>query len=239
MSKRAPTSTPCVGSSASITLTSPRRNGRMSDTFCWLPPESDDTGCSDDAMRTRRRSTSPAIARRSRPRRTTPARASRRSTWMVAFARTLKTGNRASPRRSPLSRTTPARSGPAGERVSSLAPSHDALPTAGSMPASARRNGTWPLPSAPAIPRISPFRTTRSTGPKRSPRSPDTASTTSACSARSRRSGYATVSGRPIISATSSSSETDGASKVPCPTPSRSTVTRSATASTSGRRWLT
>ena len=54
-----------------------------------------------------------------------------------------------------------------------------------------------------------------------------------------RRSGKATCSGRPIMRATSPSSETDAVSNVPWPTPSRSTVTRSATASTSGSRWLT
>src|SRR5437773_833169 len=32
-----------------MTLTSPRRNGRVSETFCCLPPESDCTGCSIDA----------------------------------------------------------------------------------------------------------------------------------------------------------------------------------------------
>ena len=69
----------------------------MSDTFCWLPPESDWMGCSVDPMRTRRRSTRSAIARRSGPRPTTPARASLRRIWTVALARTLSTGNRASP----------------------------------------------------------------------------------------------------------------------------------------------
>ena len=33
----------------------PRRNGRVSETFCWLPPESDWTGCSIDAIRMFRR----------------------------------------------------------------------------------------------------------------------------------------------------------------------------------------
>ncbi len=136
------------------------------------------------------------------------ARASRRSTWMVAFARTLRTGNSASPRRSPLSRTTPARSGPTGERVSSFAPSHDALPIARSTPASARRNCTWPLPSAPAIPRISPFRDlevdrAEALAAQARHREHDLG----VLAAAAGRSGKATLSGRPIISATSASSE--------------------------------
>ena len=46
-------------------------------------------------------------------------------------------------------------------------------------------------------------------------------------------------SGRPIISATSASSDIPAASNVPWLTPSRSTVIRSAIPSTSGSRWLT
>ena len=58
-------------------------------------------------------------------------------------------------------------------------PSQVAVPVARSAPASARRNCTCPLPSAPAIPTISPLATSRSIGPNRSPRSPETASSTS------------------------------------------------------------
>src|SRR5919108_572105 len=56
MSKRERTSTPCVGSSARMTWTS-RRNGRVSETFCWLPPERKRTGCSTDGVLTFSRST--------------------------------------------------------------------------------------------------------------------------------------------------------------------------------------
>ena len=239
MSKRAATSTPCVGSSARITLTPPRRNGRVSETFCWLPPERLCTGCSIEAMRMLRRFAMSSTVRCSRRRFRKPKRPSRRRTWIVAFARTLRTGKRASAVRSPLSRTTPAFSGPSGERVSSSRPLQAALPVERSAPASARRNGTCPLPSAPAIPTISPFATSRSIGPKRSPWRPETASSTSRSAAASCRSGNASWSGRPIISATRLSSDIEAASNVPWPTPSRRTVTRSAIPSTSGRRWLT
>ena len=57
--------------------------------------------------------------RRSRPRFSIPKRPSRRSTWIVVLARTLRTGKSDSPARSPLSSTTPARSGPSGDFVSS------------------------------------------------------------------------------------------------------------------------
>ena len=194
MSKREPTSTPCVGSSARMTLTLPRRNGRVSETFCWLPPESDCTGCSIEAARMRSRRPSSSTACRSRPRRRSPNRPRRRRIWIVAFARTLSTGKSASPARSPLSRTTPARSGPSGDARSRSLPSHVARPAAGSAPASARRNCSCPFPSAPAMPTISPAATDRSIGPKRSPCSPSAASTTSladgACrAARGTRAG--------------------------------------------------
>ena len=52
-----PTSTPCVGSSARITFRSPRRNGRISATFCWLPPERYCVGCSIEAALSRSRAT--------------------------------------------------------------------------------------------------------------------------------------------------------------------------------------
>ncbi len=239
MSKRAPTSTPCVGSSARMTLTSPRRKGRVSETFCWLPPERDCTGCSTDAIRIRRRRTRPSMVRRSRRRRTTPRRPSRRRTWIVVLARTLSTGKSDSRARSPLSNTTPARSAATGDFVSSASPLQEALPVGRSTPASARRNCTWPLPSAPAIPRISPLSTLRSMGPKRSPRSPETSRSTSEGRLSWSRSGKASWSGRPIMRATSAFSDMSAASYVPWLTPSRRTVTRSAIPSTSGSRWLT
>ena len=94
--------------------------------------------------------------------------------------------------------------------MSSSLPSQAALPVARSTPASARRNCTCPLPSAPAIPRISPFATSRSIGPNRSPCRPETARSTSRCASWSCRSGNASWSGRPIISATRLSSDMRG-----------------------------
>ena len=154
----------------------------------------------------RSRSTRPSTVARSRPRCRKPSRPNRRSTWIVAFARTLRTGKSDSPARSPLSSTTPARSGPSGEWRSSSWPSQAALPSARSIPASARRNCSWPLPSAPAMPRISPLatsgrsaRSARRAGPRRRarPRAPPR---------RRAAPGNASSSGRPIISATRLSS---------------------------------
>ncbi len=188
-------------------------------------------------MRSRRPSSSTACL--SRPRRRSPNRPKRRRIWIVEFARTLSTGKSASPARSPLSRTTPARSGPSGDARSRSLPSHVARPAAGSAPASARRNWSCPFPSAPAMPTISPAATDRSIGPKRSPCSPSVASTTSLGDAAPGRSGNASWSGRPIMSVTRDSSDIADASNVPWPTPSRRTVIRSAMSSTSGSRWLT
>ena len=186
-----------------------------------------------------RRRTRSSTVRRSRLRLRNPKPPSRRRTWIVAFARTLRTGKSDSDVRSPLSSTTPARSGPSGDLESSSLPSQVAVPVARSAPASARRNCTCPLPSAPAIPRISPLATSRSIGPNRSPRSPEIASSTSRRSSRSCRSGNASWSGRPIMRATRLSSDIEAASNVPWHTPSRRTLIRSAMPRTSGSRWLT
>ena len=92
MSNRAATSTPWVGSSARMTLTSPRRNGRVSETFCWFPPDSVCTGCSIDAVRMLRRRTRSSTVRRSRRRLRNPRRPSRRSTWIVAVGSDAQDG---------------------------------------------------------------------------------------------------------------------------------------------------
>lgn len=63
----------------------------------------------------------------------------------------------------------PARIGPGGLVRFTRLPAQVTVPCEGSTPASARRNCTWPLPSAPAMPTISPRRSSRSTGPKRHP----------------------------------------------------------------------
>ena len=52
---------------------------------------------------------------------------------------------------------TPARRGPMGDLVTISLPLHRTVPVERSTPATDRRNCTWPLPSAPAMPRISPL----------------------------------------------------------------------------------
>ena len=160
MSKREPTSTPWVGSSARITSDSPREErARERDLLLVAARQrtapaarSTPPGCCSRRTRSSTvRALAPA-AERSRGGR------SRRSTWIVAFARTLRTGKSDSRARSPLSSTTPARSGPSGDlrRSSSLAVA------AAPFRSIARRRrgpgGTAPArcPRRPAMPTISP-----------------------------------------------------------------------------------
>ena len=96
-----------------------------------------------------------------------------------------------------------------------------------------------PLPSAPAMPTISPRCRVKLTGPNDWPCRPSTTSTSTASSARGDGGGKAASNGRPTIRSTSAASSVVPASKVPRARPSRRTVTRSAISSTSGRRWLT
>ena len=152
-----------------ITFTSPRRNGRASATFCWLPPLRNWTGCSIDAVRIRRRSTTSSTVVRSRAA-TDPAHPREAPQHLERGV-----GPDAEDREHRLAPAIAAEQHDAGPQRArrrgdvDLAPSHVTVPDDGSTPASACRNGSCPLPSAPAMPRISPRRTFRSIGPKRSP----------------------------------------------------------------------
>ncbi len=217
-----------------------RRNVREIDTFCWLPPDRNSTGCSSDGVRVRRRSTRPRTALRSARRRRSPSTPNRPSDWIVEFTRTPSTGISASRFRSPGNRTMPARTASLVDtRLSSL-PSHATSPAlGGTRPARQSNNWGWPLPSAPATPTISPLSSSRLTGPNDCPCRPSTSSTRRGASDRSWACGNAASNGRPTISSTSCASEVAAASKVPWPRPSRRTVMRSEISSTSGSRWLT
>ena len=92
----------------------PRRNGRISATFCWLPPDRYCAGCSIDAAFNRNRGTRLVTGLRSRRRLTKPKRPKRLRTCSVALARTPRAVKIDSALRSALSRTMPARSGPGG-----------------------------------------------------------------------------------------------------------------------------
>ena len=95
------------------------------------------------------------------------------------------------------------------------------------------------MPSAPAIPTISPASRVKLTGPNDCPWRPSTTSTSRPWSTSGAGGGNAASNGRPTISSTSSASVVAFASNVPWFLPSRRTVIRSATSRTSGRRWLT
>ena len=151
----------------------PASSERANSTFCWLPPESAETGVSIDGVRTssclicagHHLGLAPALddARRGRRRR---ARAARRSRARSAAAARPRRGGRRAGGRCP-------RAAPCRDRRATRA-SRPASPcrSSAAVPASARRNSRCPLPSTPASPTISPGRTSRSTSWKRGPGEP-------------------------------------------------------------------
>ena len=154
---------------------------RANSTFCWLPPESDETGVSarrrldaqplDLAVDDRALAAGAARSRGARPRRARAARCSRAPT---AAASALRRGGRREG-----ARRRPAGAAP-GRRARAAGRAARPCPARGSRPASARRNSRWPLPSTPARPTISPAATSRSTSRKRGPLSPCVTSSGSA-----------------------------------------------------------
>ena len=181
---RAPASTPRVGSSASSTSGS-ASSERAKSTFCWLPPESDETGVSTVGVRTPSRSISvgrearlAAPLRRSRARATRRARGATCSRAPRAAGRALDVAVAGQVDDAAALRARP------GFAARHFWPRSRTSPCAGSRPASARRNSRWPLPSTPARPTISPGRTSSSTSWKRGPLRPLTRSSGAASAKR-------------------------------------------------------
>ena len=236
-----PTSTPCVGSYARITVGS-RRNVRATATFCWLPPERNSTGCSSEGVRISSRSTSssdglallaPAQeAEHAEPaqrldRGVDPDAEHRHQRLVLAVAR-----QQHDPRPHGLVRRDQHQLLAVARRPGPLC--------GGCRPARQSNSCGCPLPSAPAMPTISPRVSVKLTGPNDWPCRPSTTSASPRSSARRRGRGERGLerrgrrSGRPTRARRSSA-----ASNVPWLRPSRSTVMRSAISSTSGSRWLT
>src|SRR5712692_8398768 len=101
------------------------------------------------------------------------ANAGERSRPKKRFSATEKWSTRPTPRRSSGIWPTPASLSPrASAAVTSCSPSSTRPPVARRVPASTSTSSLWPLPSTPAIPRISPWRSSnempRSAGTPRS-----------------------------------------------------------------------
>ena len=178
--------------------------------------------------------------RRSRLRVRNPSRPSRRSTWIVALARTLRTGKSDSEARSPLSSTTPGAERP--ERRTRV----ELLAVAGRRsggPLRARERPQELHLSVALRARDSDDLAARHLEVDRpepvAPQSRDREQYLALRLALVALGGNASWSGRPIMSATRLSSDIEAASNVPWHTPSRRTLIRSAMPRTSGRRWLT
>ncbi len=109
----------------------------------------------------------------------------------------------------------------------------------GPAPQRARRNASWPWPSSPASPTISPACSSKSiSAPPGRSRTPEARSTTSAERGRSARACPVSVRcSAPVISRTSSAAETSPRARVATVSPARITVTRSPISSTSSIRW--
>ncbi|MEZ5091698.1 MAG: hypothetical protein R2740_02900 [Nocardioides sp.] len=99
ISTRAPASTPWVGSSTRTTWGLPIR-ARASSTFCWLPPESEETDVSRVGVFTARPEIASRVKRYSRERWTNLVGMTTSSEGATTFSRTDILPNIASPRRS-------------------------------------------------------------------------------------------------------------------------------------------
>ena len=232
ISALAPTSTPCVGSSR-ISTAGSVASQRASATFCWLPPERLPTGSSIDARLDRRAAgRSRRRPRRSRPKSSSPQRRDRAEDGERRVRRDRHVEDHAVPA-AVLGHVGDAqRDGPRG-RVDRR-PACRAGGSRPRRPASGRR-GPAPAPSAPRRParpgpRISPARTSGSRRARPPPGSPGRATSSTTSPIGTARLGKTADSSRPTIMRISSARSTSAIGRVPTSAPSRSTVTRSATA---------
>ena len=237
----APTSTPRVGWEATSTL-SGRDSSRARTTFCWLPPDRDDTGRLIDGVRMSNSATRSRAFSRILPSCRLPPPVYC-STWLsTRFSATENVPTKPSRCRSSGTNPRPALMVRAGSACVVGLPSMRMVPPVGSIvPSRADASSVCPLPCTPATQRISPPRTSKETS------STTTAPVSSATvrSSTCRRGVVVCASGlsttnctaRPTIISASSASVSSGWA---CPTirPRRMTVMSSAISRTSRSLWV-
>ena len=234
-------SSPLVGPAATSTAGF-RSISRAAMSFCWLPPESAPARSAGSGGRTSKRSARARVWRRTADRRRTPKRAKPGSATRRAMRLSAREKSLARPAlRSSGSRATPAPMAAAGEPVTSV-PSTWTDPVSGRVwPVRTAANSSWPFPATPTTPTISPARTRSETSRRPGPcsaarRRPSASSRTSPGSMLGRSTSSSEIS--PIINS-AMRRRSAPATSVPAVTtfPWRSTVSRSASCASSGRRW--
>ena len=155
----APTSRPRVGWEATSTRGS-WSSSRASTTRCWLPPESDHSGASGPEHWISNSSMSRSALSWRRPRSITPLVAHRPGSTITRFSATDMSSTTPESWRSSGITPIPARAMAPGRLVETSAPSTVTDPRASGRSDDRRSpRARCPLPSTPAIPRISPGRT--------------------------------------------------------------------------------
>ena len=155
------TSMPRVGSST-IRRVGFRASHFASTVFCWLPPESVQTGFVKRPYLSFSRTAQSAAKRRSEPRGIRPKRCTRRSEASATFRSIERSMIRPWRRRSSGTRPTPAAIARVGEPGGSGRPSTSTEPASQrSMPKIARATSLRPAPTRPASATISPARTSK------------------------------------------------------------------------------
>src|SRR5262245_7145611 len=153
------TSMPRVGSSTSSTRGAVASHF-ASTTFCWLPPESVETGSASALALTSRRRVHDWASRRSAPGQSRPSRVNAHNRARVALRSTDSSMTRPCCRRSSGTRATPAPIAAAGLCGVSGAPATRTVPRSyRSTPKTARITSLRPAPTRPANATISPART--------------------------------------------------------------------------------
>ena len=226
---------PRVGSST-ISTAGLRPSHLASTTFCWLPPESMDTGSlSLPYLILSRDAQSAAIARSAEARMSPPCR-SLPSEASATFCCTDMSMTSPCWRRSSGTNPTPAAIAPVGEPRRSRCPRSVTAPASyRSMPKIARATSLRPDPTSPARATISPARTVKEMSvntPSRVSRSTVSSGSPGATCSPGGRS----ASSRPTMARTRSPATRPASSRLSTCLPSRITVTRWHSAKTSSSR---
>ena len=239
ISALAPTSMPRVGSSM-ISSRGLVASHLPSTTFCWLPPESLPTICSGPRARMPKRAMASVASASSSPRSMKPRRAIRRSTASDTFWRRV------------IGRMSPGCRDPRARRRCRAAWPRAALPirdrlaveqdlaraSPGVMPNTVCASSLRPEPISPARPTISPARTVKADAAHHGRRD-------QVAHLEHRRAGLGRELGEQMVDDAADHHRDQlglaGLGRrawVPTYSPSRSTVTRSASAKISAMRWL-
>ncbi len=211
-------------------------------TFCWLPPEREETGRSTPWVRTSNSATRRSASARTAAGRICTALPAGATSYRLStmFSATENGPTSPSVERSSGTKPTPARMIWRVDRPISSRPSRVTEPVALTRPMIASVSSVCPLPCTPATARTSPWRTAKDTASSSTWPVGETTERSSTRNVSSPRVGAvlrrSRTTFRPTMRAASSAASAEG-SAVPTTRPRRSTVMSSETALTSRSLW--